>query len=227
MNVAVLHSRYLALRVDKDVVDVESPIIGNAAICEVERCLHASRRNSHDSCDIIYRVNSSVDSAVAALYIPCTLNVCCFLEELLVSRSAVEDNSVKRNACVLKSLEICIEVAEHVRSCESCCLDRCRCSYSLRVELRVCVAVELGDSLSLLEAALDVRYCEHLVCLINVHRINSELDVTIVIEVLCLIVVGVGASVEAEGASAVVLVARNCKLRNLDVLCACYLDVKV
>ena len=86
------------------------------------------------------------------------------------------------------------------------------------MKLREIVAVLLRDCLLILEGVLDVCNGQREVCLIDIHRIYEELNISVVGKLLRLPVVRDSAGIETCG-SRVVLIAGQGEARKLDGLC--------
>ena len=134
MNIRILNSGNLSLRIDKNIVDSFCIFRSFAALCEIVRRLESCGRHGHNIADIVNRMDTSVDTA-ALFDIKSSLNSLCIFKQLFILRCAEKNKSVERNADIFQLFEIFVKIEEDICGCQSCRFDLCANSFGFGIEL--------------------------------------------------------------------------------------------
>ena len=186
INVRVLHSGYLRLRIHQDVINLLARGIRLISFCEVIRCLESLQWHCPDLSQVIQAVHPAVNSPAAIAYFQCPLQPFRVLQFFTVSCSTIENTPRQGNTHILKCLAVIIKICKDIRPGNRCRPDHGSYSLRLTVKFGERVAVQLRNSLPFLKPRLNVCDRNNLICFIHIHGIHEKFDIPVMIKGFCL-----------------------------------------
>ena len=174
----------------------------------------------------IQAVHSSIDS-IRGINDNRPLDPLCFLHNFVHAWGNIQDSTFLRNSSLIHVCHHFVKQPQEIRCIHNGLVDGTGiivCQFSM--QLGKSVAVLFRDSLLSLKSVLDVSHGEGKVGLVNIHRVNPNLNVSVMGQLFSLPVVGQGSCIESRSAR-VILITRYGHPRQLDGLCIDELNLRV